>query len=104
MLGELGELLKIALCEPQRAMRLDLGEEDLGKEQLMLTSMATAVIEAELIYKDQKRRIYEILSLNFSHKLSRAGHEGKGREVGRWVLGGNHPFPERNYTWGHQQG
>lgn len=104
MPGELGELLKMALCEPQRTMRLDLGEEDLSKEQLMLTSMATTVIEAELVYEDQKRRICKILSLNCPHTLGRAGHGGKGGEARRWVLGGNGPFPEHNHMWGHQQG
>lgn len=50
MLGEPGELLKFALCEPQKVSRLDLGEEDLGKEQLMFTNMVAVAIVTEFIH------------------------------------------------------
>ena len=52
MLGEPGELLKIALCETQRDSRLDLGEEDLGKEQPMFTDMAAVAIVTKFLYRD----------------------------------------------------
>jgi len=49
--------LKIALCGPQRATRLDLGEEDWGKEQLTFTSVVAVGIVTEFIHKDPKRRM-----------------------------------------------
>lgn len=57
MLGGPGDLLKIALCKPQIAARLNLGEEDLGKEQLTFTGMVALRIATKFIYKDQTRRM-----------------------------------------------
>lgn len=42
--------MKFALCEPQKVSRLDLGEEDLGKEQLMFTNMVAVAIVTEFIH------------------------------------------------------
>lgn len=51
--------MKFALCEPQKVSRLDLGEEDLGKEQLMFTNTVAVAIVTEFIYYRLKKEDVE---------------------------------------------
>lgn len=83
-------MLRIGLCEPQRDVTPDLGEEDLSKKQLTFTSMVAVGIATEFIHKDQKRKMWKAMSLNFLHRAEQTlGMEQKERrgEARRWVLG-----------------